>query len=181
MPPMYYQVLQILPDAAPAEVEAAYRRLARQYHPDLNKAPDATGRMQALNEAYAVLRDPRKRAAYDRMRAAVPAPRQRPAPAPPPAEPPPPPRKNFEHELELANIRARLLELNGPDQPYTVAAAGRRLIGAPKNATGYRLEMLFNAEHRTARLVEVNAARALPRLIRDVRRVLAAHGWHEAS
>jgi len=46
-------------------IEAAYRRLARMYHPDLNPSPDAVPMMQRINEAYAVLHDPNKRSAYD--------------------------------------------------------------------------------------------------------------------
>ncbi len=62
----YYKILQIDPSAEPEMVEAAYHRLARKYHPDQNQSVDATARMQELNEAYEVLSDARKRAAYDR-------------------------------------------------------------------------------------------------------------------
>lgn len=66
-----YRILQVDPIADPEVVEAAYRQLARKYHPDVYKEPDAHRRMQALNDAFAVLRDPLKRAAYDRQRAAA--------------------------------------------------------------------------------------------------------------
>lgn len=67
--PDYYAALQVLPTAEPVVIEAAYRSLARQYHPDMNDAPDAGARMQALNDAYAILRDPKRRAEYDAGRA----------------------------------------------------------------------------------------------------------------
>ena len=63
-----YEILQVHHAAEPEVVEAAYRRLARKYHPDVNKSDQAEGMMKALNRAYEVLSDPVKRAAYDRER-----------------------------------------------------------------------------------------------------------------
>lgn len=60
----YYRILQVHPDAEPEVIQAAYRRLARKYHPDSAEG-DGT-HMQALNEAYAVLSDPAQRKAYGR-------------------------------------------------------------------------------------------------------------------
>ena len=60
----YYKILEVSPNATLGEIKRSYRRLARQYHPDLNqKALDS--HIKRLNEAYEVLRDPLKRAAYD--------------------------------------------------------------------------------------------------------------------
>ena len=61
----YYETLQVDPAAEQEVIEAAYRRLARKYHPDTNKSPNAKTMMQEFNEAYAVLRDPATRAVYD--------------------------------------------------------------------------------------------------------------------
>lgn len=61
-----YAVLQVHPTAEPEIVDAAYRRLARMYHPDVNKAPGAHETMIRINLAYETLADPAKRAAYDR-------------------------------------------------------------------------------------------------------------------
>ena len=70
MEPDLYEVLQVHPGAEPEVVDAAFRRLTRKYHPDRNPSPDATEVTQRLNAAYEVLRDPARRAAYDRRRAA---------------------------------------------------------------------------------------------------------------
>jgi len=61
----YYQVLQVDREASTEVIEAAYRRLARIYHPDVNKAPDATEIMRDLNVAYETLKNPAKRSDYD--------------------------------------------------------------------------------------------------------------------
>ena len=62
----YYEVLGVPRDASEAEIKRAFRRLARQYHPDVNKSPDAEARFKEINEAYEVLSDREKRAMYDR-------------------------------------------------------------------------------------------------------------------
>jgi len=60
-----YDILGIAPDATPDEIRAAYRRLAKQYHPDVNSDPDASERFIAIQQAYEVLIDPEARARYD--------------------------------------------------------------------------------------------------------------------
>ena len=63
----YYEILGVPRSASTDDLKQAFRKLARQYHPDVNDAPDAEERFKELNEAYAVLSDPEKRAAYDRF------------------------------------------------------------------------------------------------------------------
>ena len=64
----YYSVLGVEPGADEKAVKSAYRRLARKFHPDVSKEPDAEERFKAVNEAYEALRDPAKRQAYDQLR-----------------------------------------------------------------------------------------------------------------
>jgi hypothetical protein len=64
-----YRVLQVDPSAEPEVIEAAYRRLVRKYHPDVNSAPTAGARMKELIDAYTLVRDPARRAELDRRRA----------------------------------------------------------------------------------------------------------------
>jgi curved DNA-binding protein CbpA len=63
-----YAVLQVSSTADSAAIAAAYRALARIHHPDVANDPEAGSRMARINAAWAVLRDPRKRSAYDRSR-----------------------------------------------------------------------------------------------------------------
>jgi len=63
----YYEVLGVKRDSTPDEIKRAFRRLARQYHPDVNKDAEAESRFKEINEAYEVLSDQEKRAAYDRF------------------------------------------------------------------------------------------------------------------
>jgi curved DNA-binding protein len=63
----YYQTLGVARDAAADDIKKAFRKLARKYHPDLSRDPGAEARMKEVNEAYAVLSDTEKRAAYDAL------------------------------------------------------------------------------------------------------------------
>ena len=66
MPQDYYETLGVSRDASEGEIKSAFRGLARQYHPDVSQEPDAEEKFKEINEAYAILSNPEKRAAYDR-------------------------------------------------------------------------------------------------------------------
>ena len=63
----YYKIMALERGASQDEIKRAYRKLARKFHPDVSTEPDAEKRFKDLAEAYAVLRDPEKRAAYDEL------------------------------------------------------------------------------------------------------------------
>jgi curved DNA-binding protein len=63
----YYEVLGVPRDASSEDIRRAYRKLAREYHPDVNKDPGAEDRFKEVSEAYEVLRDAEKREQYDRL------------------------------------------------------------------------------------------------------------------
>jgi curved DNA-binding protein len=63
----YYSIMGVERGASQDEVKRAYRKLARKFHPDVSKEADAETRFKEVGEAYAVLKDPEKRAAYDQL------------------------------------------------------------------------------------------------------------------
>src|SRR5882757_2130551 len=63
----YYKILGVARAATADEVKKSYRRLARKFHPDVSKEKDAEARFKEVQEAYEVLKDPEKRAAYDQL------------------------------------------------------------------------------------------------------------------
>ena len=67
MPQDYYETLGVPRDASESEIKSAFRGLARKYHPDVSQESDAEEKFKEINEAYAVLSDQEKRAAYDRF------------------------------------------------------------------------------------------------------------------
>ena len=63
----YYEVLGVARSASSDEIRSAYRRLARQYHPDVSQEPNAEAQFKEINEAYEVLSNAEKRTTYDRF------------------------------------------------------------------------------------------------------------------
>lgn len=63
----YYDILGVSQDASPSDIKKAYRKLVRQYHPDISKDSEADKKTSEINQAYNTLKDPAKRAEYDEM------------------------------------------------------------------------------------------------------------------
>ena len=63
----YYKVLEVARDASADDIKKSYRKLARKFHPDVSKEPQAEEHFKQVQEAYEVLKDPEKRAAYDEL------------------------------------------------------------------------------------------------------------------
>lgn len=63
----YYEVLGVSKTASEEEIKRAFRKLAKQYHPDVNKSADAEAKFKEIGEAYAILSDPQKRQQYDQF------------------------------------------------------------------------------------------------------------------
>ena len=63
----YYEILGVSKTATEQEIKSAYRKLAKKYHPDVNKTPGAEQKYKDVNEAYEVLHDPAKRQKYDAL------------------------------------------------------------------------------------------------------------------
>lgn len=63
----YYKIMALKRDASPEDIKRSYRKLARKYHPDISSDSDAENKFKELSEAYEVLKDPQKRATYDRL------------------------------------------------------------------------------------------------------------------
>ncbi|MBI4817116.1 MAG: DnaJ domain-containing protein [Deltaproteobacteria bacterium] len=98
----YYAELGVERAAPQDEIQRAYRKLARKYHPDINKEPGAEDKFKRVAEAYEVLKDPEKRQKYDRFGAAWKNAQQRPPPGPGRAGPTPRGAENI--EFDFGNI-----------------------------------------------------------------------------
>jgi curved DNA-binding protein len=118
----YYAALDVPRDADLEQIKKAYRKLARQYHPDVSKASDAEARFKDAAEAYATLKSPEKRAAYDELGQQASG-----------AEFSPPPqwRSNYEADpsfyenLDLADLLEALGRRHGNARPDSVPVHGR--------------------------------------------------------
>jgi len=105
-----YRILQVAPNADLEAIHAAYRRLARRYHPDLNPQPEAAERMRAINAAYRLLSDPARRAVYDAQRflhrspVVAYAPQSRPRPVVTVATPPTPLQRRVDRVVAVLGV-----------------------------------------------------------------------------
>ena len=153
--PDAYKILQVDPEAEDEVIVAAYRRLARKYHPDVSPTAESAARMSAINAAFALIGTPSKRVAYDRDRAPRPASSSHGATsrggaaepgtgggaaARPPAAPPPPPASGARAPSPPPPPR--------PREPESVSrdwTSGRSSVGG-----GYEPSMRTNDGHGAA-------------------------------
>jgi curved DNA-binding protein len=152
----YYAIMGVARDASPDDIKRAYRRLARKYHPDVSKEKNAEERFKEIGEAYEVLRDPEKRAAYDQLG-------KRPAGE----EFRPPPDWQFDFDSESrgggggAGVHSDFFEqLFGGLGGLRGARGGRGTFRSRGFDTTARVEVtLEEAFHGTSRIVDIDGKR----------------------
>ena len=136
-----YKVLQVDPEAEAEVIQAAYRRLARKYHPDLAADPEAAARMTTINAAWALVGTPAARAAYDRSRAAFDGPRVPGAgsPDPPPARSPRPGPSRTDRGPTTAETHGAAGGRSSPQRPPETVSrdwtTGRSTVGGGFDAS----------------------------------------------
>jgi hypothetical protein len=114
-----YEVLQISARASPEMVQAAYRVMARTFHPDVNASPQAARMMRQINAAYRVLSDPERRARYDAQR--------------------------LDWRPRSSQRVARRTTASGPTKPPPISVAARRPVALPVTPvrSGWRVGRLL--------------------------------------
>jgi curved DNA-binding protein len=146
----YYAILGVPRNATQEEIKRAYKRLARQYHPDVNKSPEAEEKFKEINEAYAVLSDPEKRKIYDTYGTTTP--------------PPPPPPGGYDFSgFDVEDFSDFFQELFGGG----LFGRSRR----PRRGRDVRAELpltLEEAFHGGERVLEVGGRRVSVRIPRGV-------------
>jgi curved DNA-binding protein CbpA len=141
----HYALLGVRSDAPAHEIRRAYRRLARQHHPDLNPHPDGPKRFAELAHAYAILTDPAQRARYDQTH------------HPPPTSPPNVARSS----VPKRTLRRGVLELSPSEaqhlarHPLTLTGRYGRTIVLPAGAGhGDEIALLYH-NHRVVLTIQV--------------------------
>lgn len=158
----YYQTLGVARDASADDIKHAYRRLARKYHPDLNKEAEAEARFKDIGEAYEVLKDPEKRAAYDDV-----GKRWQPG-----AEAPPP---DWDSGYEFRGGEADFGGFGGEHSDFFEALFGRR--GAQARAQAHRRAPPRAQDHHAKVVIDLaDAYRGASRSIRLQMPTLDAQG-----
>jgi hypothetical protein len=124
----YYEILQVHQLAEPEVIEAAYKKLAQKYHPDVNKSPAAMERMKKINEAHDVLGDALRRKDYDshrgHSRTTPPRPKEPPAPAKQRPLLKVMPRHIRFKDLDYSQCKATHFDISNIGGPYTGYSLG---------------------------------------------------------
>jgi curved DNA-binding protein CbpA len=139
--PTWYERLGVPPEASTEAIVAAYRASVRLYHPDVSLAPDAEATMVQLNEAFAVLRDPQRREAYDLS-------------LQPPAAAPPPGPSIYPDDAELPRRRTPSYGIDDVWMKGPIPAFARSERRRQTAARDLRAYWRSETEARPLRLVE---------------------------
>lgn len=160
----YYAVLEIDPSASRSDIEQAYERLARQYQPDPDKEPLDPDRMRLVDEAFDILDDPARRAAYHRTRGLPEPPPPEPVAEEPPAETPRPARRMAPKTLVafglivaglaalITGIVLAVLVILDDDPGYVTLDNGLKFRDIVEGAGGYPPPGSLVTVHYTGRL-----------------------------
>jgi curved DNA-binding protein len=147
----YYKTLGVARDATAEDIKRAYRKLARQYHPDINKTPGAEARFKDIGEAHDVLKDPEKRAAYDEVGAGFKAGQE--------FRPPPGWDAGFEHSESFSDTDAAAAS-DFFESLFGRARGARRGSGAGFGGDGFRAEgiKIRGGDHQAKVLIDLEDA-----------------------
>jgi hypothetical protein len=155
----YYAILGVAPNSEQIVIQAAYRALMRRYHPDTNASPDAAARAQAINEAYAVLSDPDRRARYDRTRLSK---KSDGGTAPPPPPPQNEPRASEPDEHLEASRKANRQGLAALGvYAATIAAVGLAIFAAQGSLADASSDNTMNVDNLATENLMVNDTLAI--------------------
>jgi curved DNA-binding protein CbpA len=153
----YYSILGVTPSASKSEIQRAFRRLALEHHPDVNKKPGAESRFQEINSAYQVLKDPSRRAEYDASRETRPVPTRKSA-------------SGGQSDVRRYYFQRRVRAATDPGSTWNYYD----VLGVPRNATEETIARAFQrlyGEFYAGRSVDP-AAEAILREILEARDVL---------
>jgi len=160
----YYKVMGVAEDATQDEIKRAYRKLARKYHPDVSKEADAEAHFKEVGEAYEVLKDPEKRAAYDNLRQGGYQPGQE-------FHPPPGWDAGFEFSgggftgADAAGFSDFFESLFGAGSPFGPGSRGAGFHGAGARAGGAGFSMRGQDHHARIQIGLEDAFRGVTRTV----------------
>ncbi|XOB98171.1 DnaJ C-terminal domain-containing protein [Deinococcota bacterium DY0809b] len=144
----YYAILGVPRTASEEEIKRAYRKLARKYHPDVNKDPGAEEKFKEIGEAYAVLSDPEKRKIYDQYGTTQ--------------APPPPPPGGWHVEGNVEDFSDFFQALFGGGLGDLFGAGSRRAARGPRRGRDYEAEIALPLEvayHGGEQTIQLNGER----------------------